>query len=217
MCILWIDLTRLAWDLGGLPDPLLGGRALTAALVREHVSPECHPLGPGNLLVVATGPLAGYGVSCGNRLSVGAKSPLTGGIKEANAGGTFAEALASLGLRAVALRGRAPKPVIISLAPASTGVSCEFHPAGDAWGKGNYAFAKTWVGSHSGCLLLAIGPAGERMMKGAGVACTDLRGRPSRFAARGGLGAVLGSKLVEGIAITPGRLLPGPPGGEVLA
>ena len=76
---------------------MAGGRLLTAQLVTEHVPPTADPLGPDNILALAAGPLAGLRVSTGGRLSIGAKSPLTRGIKESNAGGMAADSLAALG------------------------------------------------------------------------------------------------------------------------
>ena len=78
---------------------LLGGHGLTSAIVSQEVHPEADPLGPGNVLVFAAGIFAGTVVPNGGRLSVGGKSPLTGGIKEANSGGSAARSLADLGLR----------------------------------------------------------------------------------------------------------------------
>jgi len=74
----------------------LGGRALTAQILTDEVEPGCEPLGKRNKLVFAPGLLGGSFLSSSSRLSVGGKSPLTGGIKEANAGGTAAVATSIL-------------------------------------------------------------------------------------------------------------------------
>ena len=87
----------------------LGGRALTSTLVAKEVPPLCHPLGADNKLVIAPGMLSGTTAAMSGRLSVGAKSPLTGGIKEANAGGQAAQVLARLGYAAIVLEGKPPK------------------------------------------------------------------------------------------------------------
>ena len=84
----------------------LGGRALTSAIVCTEVPPTCHPLNESNKLVIAPGLLSGTLAAMSGRLSVGCKSPLTGGIKEANAGGQAAQVLARLGYAAVVLEGR---------------------------------------------------------------------------------------------------------------
>ncbi len=78
---------------------LLGNRGLIAQLCDDELDPQCHPLGPSNRLIFATSPLDGLGVTCAGRLSVGGKSPLTGGIKEANAGGVAATKLVRHGER----------------------------------------------------------------------------------------------------------------------
>ncbi|MGA9233306.1 MAG: aldehyde ferredoxin oxidoreductase N-terminal domain-containing protein, partial [Desulfobacterales bacterium] len=75
----------------------LGGRAMTSAVVAKEVPPLCHPLGADNKLVIAPGLLSGTTAAMSGRLSVGCKSPLTGGIKESNAGGQAAQVLARLG------------------------------------------------------------------------------------------------------------------------
>ena len=106
--ILIVDLTTGQATAQPLADPLAGGRLLTAQLVTEHVPPTADPLGPGNILALAAGPLAGLRVSTGGRLSIGAKSPLTRGIKESNAGGMASDSLAALDTRALMLTGARP-------------------------------------------------------------------------------------------------------------
>jgi hypothetical protein len=106
--ILIFDLTTGQSAARPLADPLAGGRLLTAQLATELVDPLADPLGPGNILALAAGPLAGMRVSTAGRLSIGAKSPLTRGIKEANAGGMAADSLAALGYRALVLTGARP-------------------------------------------------------------------------------------------------------------
>src|SRR5512133_2942529 len=83
----------------------LGGRALTSTIVAAEVPPACHALGTSNKLVFAPGLLTGTAAANSGRLSVGAKSPLTGGIKESNAGGTAARMLAKLGIKALIVEG----------------------------------------------------------------------------------------------------------------
>ncbi|HEX9307330.1 MAG TPA: aldehyde ferredoxin oxidoreductase N-terminal domain-containing protein, partial [Anaeromyxobacter sp.] len=84
----------------------LGGRGLTSFIVAKEVDPLCHPLSAANKLVIAPGLLTGSSASTSGRLSVGCKSPLTGGIKESNAGGQAAQALARLGYLAVIIEGQ---------------------------------------------------------------------------------------------------------------
>ncbi|MDH4206711.1 MAG: aldehyde ferredoxin oxidoreductase, partial [Desulfobacteraceae bacterium] len=84
----------------------LGGRGMTSAIVSKEVPPLCHPLGKDNKLVIAPGLLSGSHAAQSGRASVGCKSPLTGGIKEANVGGQGAQVLARLGYAAIVLEGK---------------------------------------------------------------------------------------------------------------
>jgi len=84
----------------------LGGRALTSAIVAKEVPPLCHPLGSDNKLVIAPGLLSGTTAAISGRLSVGCKSPHTGTIKEANAGGQGSQVLARLSYAAIVLEGK---------------------------------------------------------------------------------------------------------------
>jgi aldehyde:ferredoxin oxidoreductase len=187
------------WD-----DALSGGRLLTAEILTREVDPGCDPLGPGNHLVLATGPLAGWGISDAGRLSVGAKSPLTGGIKESNAGGDVGDQLANLGYRGVVLAGAlaadaSPMVLVIDGGDADP---VRFIAAPDyrgLWLEETAERLKADFGD--GYTYLAIGPAGEMLMPAAAVAAGDVRGGPYRFAARGGLGAVLGSKGIKAVLI----------------
>jgi len=83
----------------------LGGWGLTAAVVANEVHPLCYPLGEENKLVIAPGLLTGTPASSSGRLSVGAKSPLTGGIKEASTGGLAGQKLARLNIAAIVIEG----------------------------------------------------------------------------------------------------------------
>lgn len=87
--------------------PMLGGRGLIAALLLKEIDPACDPLGDDNKLVICNGLMAGTLAATSGRLSFGGKSPLTGTIKEANAGGTAGLAMAKLGLRALVVSGSA--------------------------------------------------------------------------------------------------------------
>jgi len=204
--ILRINLTKKCWQEEKIPlSKIAGGRYLTSYLISREVPPHIRPFSEENKIVFACGPLAGQGISSASRLSVGSKSPLTGGIKEANAGGTAGDALAKLGWNAVILEGRSPEWVILVM--EKQGV--KFLPAERYLGLGNYKTAellhKEWGKDYS---LILIGPAGEKKLWASGVAVTDPYGRPSRMAARGGLGAVMGSKRVKGILLPYGQVSP---------
>jgi aldehyde:ferredoxin oxidoreductase len=175
----------------------LGGRGLTSYIVSREVPPKADPLGMENKLIFSAGILAGTAVPNSGRLSVGAKSPLTNTIKEANSGGAVAQKLARLGLQAVVIEGSAKEPT--SLKIDKEGVS--FIPAASYRSLGNYQTIeriRKEFGNNIG--VISIGPAGEWKLKAASVAVTT----PDfhiRVAARGGLGAVMGSKNLKTVII----------------
>jgi len=171
----------------------LGGRALTSKILLDEVDPACEPLGPKNKLVIAPGMLSGTRAPSSGRLSVGGKSPLTGGIKEANAGGTTAQKLASLQINAVIIEGKPADGKFYLLRINEQGA--ELLPADELKGKGTYEVSellRAKYGNH--VAVMQIGPAGEMLMANAGIANNDPEGNSSRYAGRGGLGAVMGSK-----------------------
>ena len=180
----------------------LGGRALTSAIVATEVPPTCHPLAAENKLVFAPGILGGTGAPCSGRLSAGAKSPLTGGIKESNAGGMGAIMLATAGVKALVLEGQPAGETWHRLIVRADGVTVE--PAGELAGLGNYdTVARLFAEFGDRVSCLTIGPAGEMTACAASIAVTDVEGRPTRHCGRGGLGAVMGSKRVKAIVVDP--------------
>jgi aldehyde:ferredoxin oxidoreductase len=197
--LLHIDLTQQTFS----KDPLdteremLGGHALTSDIVAREVDPAADPLGPDNVLVFAAGLFAGTTVPNGGRISVGGKSPLTGGIKEANSGGSAARSMAKLGVRGIKLTGRAESLSVISI--DTTGA--RFVPAPDLQELGSYETVRRLREKHGDNVsIICIGPAGEMGCKAAAVITTS----PDfhlRAAARGGLGAVMGAKNVKAIVI----------------
>ncbi|HEC41101.1 hypothetical protein LCGC14_1121230 [marine sediment metagenome] len=179
---------------------LLGARGLTSQIVHDEVPPQCDSLGEENKLIIANGLLAGSPFPNSGRTSIGAKSPLTHGIKEANVGGRPAIMLAFHGIRALILEGisSALKLILIDNNRIS------FKECKQYGGLGNYELhpkLQEKYGENIG--IYSIGPAGEFLMKAASVAANDLEGYPSRHAARGGLGAVMGSKGIKAIIIIP--------------
>ncbi len=180
----------------------LGGRALTSAIVAAEVPATCHPLSAENKLVIAPGILAGTGAPCSGRLSVGAKSPLTGGIKESNSGGMGAIALSMLGIHAIVLEGKPRDDRWYRLVVNAEGLRVE--PADAIAGLGNYdAVAKLREEFGEQVACISIGSAGEMTCAAASIAITDVEGRPTRHAGRGGMGAVMGSKRVKAIVVDP--------------
>ena len=178
----------------------LGGRALTSAVVSKEVPPLCHPLGANNKLVIAPGLLSGTAAAMSGRLSVGCKSPLTGGIKEANAGGQAAQVLARLGYAAIILEGKPPADTLYKILINKDGV--KVIPDNTVRMLGNYDLVeklKTEYGDK--VTYMSIGPAGEMKLPNSSVAVTDMELRPTRHAGRGGVGAVMGSKGVKVIVL----------------
>ncbi|MFO7932275.1 MAG: aldehyde ferredoxin oxidoreductase family protein [Thermodesulfobacteriota bacterium] len=177
-----------------------GGRGMTSAIIAGEVPPLCHPLGEDNKLVIAPGLLSGSSAAMSGRISVGCKSPLTGGIKEANSGGQPAQVLARLGYAAIVLEGKPADDKLYKVVVNKDGV--EILPADDLKMTGNYDAVerlKAEYGDKFCCL--SIGQAGEMKLAAATVACTDMELRPSRHAGRGGVGAVMGSKGVKAIVL----------------
>lgn len=180
---------------------VLGGRALTSTIISDEVNPTCNPLGPNNKLVFAPGIVTGTNAPSSGRLSVGGKSPLTGGIKEANAGGIPAQKLARLGIHALIIEGQpkdSSKFYVLKLAQDSAVIE----EAGEITGKGMYETNEIiWNKYGKGTGIIGIGPAGEMRLINAGISCNDPENGPGRYAGRGGLGAVMGSKGLKAIII----------------
>jgi aldehyde:ferredoxin oxidoreductase len=178
----------------------LGGRGLSAQIFLDEVPPTCEPLGPLNKLVFAPGLLVGHMLSSCDRLSVGGKSPLTGGIKESNAGGTTGLLMTHLGIKALILEDQPVEPGWWVLHLSLEGA--RFEPADDLAGIGVYAAAPRLLERYGPKVAIAlIGPGGEMRLSAAGIQNLDKDKVPSRIAARGGLGAVMGSKGLKAIII----------------
>ena len=175
----------------------LGGRGLSACILEHEVPATCDPLGPENKLIWAPGILAGTPFPCSGRLSVGAKSPMTGGVKEENTGGSMAQKLARLGLKAVIFEGQAREPVSVKI--TADGVS--FSSGAAYMGLGCYAIVEKLKGEYGDKVSVACtGPAGDQLLSAASIQFTT----PDfhiRIAARGGLGAVMGSKKLKTVVV----------------
>jgi len=173
------------------------GRYLIAKTLTAMGVATVDPLGPENPLIFSAGPFAGSNWSNANRTSVGCKSPLTGGIKESNAGGSFGLALGQLHLAGFTLHGVSEEWVVIHLGKDG---SYSFDNATAYMGKGNFECAERLHEKYGKKVSLAIcGPVGERLGLLAGIAMSDTDRRPARLAARGGVGAVMGSKRVKAV------------------
>ena len=201
--IVRVDMTRLEVNAEDVPDKYrhMGGRWLTDSIVCDEIDPTCHPLGPHNKVVFAPGIVTGTNAPSSGRISVGGKSPLTGGIKEANAGTPFAGMVARLGVKAVVVEGRPEEKGKHWLLKMDKD-GYELHPADEWAGKGLYeVFPSLFDEFGKKVGVEAIGVAGERLMANAGVCFNDVDNRPSRYAGRGGLGAVLGSKGLKFVIV----------------
>jgi len=182
----------------------LGGRALTSNLVNDEVPAACDALGPENKLVFAPGYLSGTALVNTSRLSVGAKSPLTGGIKESNVGGTVSASLANLGITAVIVEGRAPEGEYYFLKIDAAGEAVLLDAA-SCKGMRTYALVEKLTAEFGDKnSITCIGPAGDSQLHAASIQTTDLDGRPCRAAGRGGLGAVMGAKGLKALIVARG-------------
>jgi aldehyde:ferredoxin oxidoreductase len=178
----------------------LGGRGLTARILLDEVDPTCEPLGAKNKLIFAPGLLVGHMLSSCDRISVGAKSPLTRGIKESNAGGSTGLQMTRLGIKALTIEdypGDDPWKILYLDKQGA-----RFDPAEEIVGLGVYDTARELLQRYGDKVAMAIiGPGGEQRLASAGIQNLDKDRVPSRIAARGGLGAVMGSKRLKAIVI----------------
>ncbi len=187
------------------PDQVArAGRYFIAKTLVEMGVGTVDPLGPDNPLIFSAGPFAGSNWSNANRTSVGCKSPLTGGIKEANAGGSFGLAMGQLHLAGFTLHGASPTWTVIYL-QKDGGV--RFDDATPYLGLGNFDCAARLHEQYGNKVSLAIcGPVGEYGGLLSGISMSDTDRRPARLAARGGVGAVMGSKRVKAIVADLDRM-----------
>ena len=177
-----------------------GGRGMTSAIVFEEVPPTCHPLGPNNKVVIAPGWVTGTPAApSSGRTSFGGKSPLTGTIKESNAGGLSGQKIAKLGLAAIILEGTPAKDQWYYLVITKDGV--EFKDASDLMGKGMYEIDEILWKDYPETAVIGIGQAGEMKLSNAGISVNDPENKPGRYAGRGGLGAVMGARGIKAIVI----------------
>jgi aldehyde:ferredoxin oxidoreductase len=207
--LLHVNMSDLSTSYEPFPEEwkLLGGRGLSAKILKRDCDPTCDALGPDNVLVMAPGVVSGTTAPTSGRISIGAKSPLTGGIKEANAGGNPGQHLMKLGIRAIVVKG-APKDSSKLYGLRIDEGEVSIVSADDYKGMWNYASCeKLLAGEAKSASVISIGPAGELQLTGASVACTDQdqERRPARHAARGGLGAVMGSKGLKWVLVDPGK------------
>lgn len=173
----------------------IGGRGLGARLLWDLVGPEVEPLSPENVLIIATGPMTGTGFQTSNRFSVTTKSPQTGTVLDANSGGTWGMRFKRTGYDALIVKGRAPHPVWLEITPGGA----TLRDASHLWGQTVPQASEALGQDKNRRNVLCIGPAGENLVRFAAI-MNDV----SRAAARGGVGAVMGSKNLKAIVVEGG-------------
>lgn len=202
--LLRVNMTNLTVAEEPFPEEwkFLGGRGLSAKILLKEVDPKCDPLGPDNKVILAPGVLSGSVAPTSGRMSVGGKSPLTGGIKEANSGGQAGQKLARLGYRAMVIEGKAADPekrymVVVDKSGA------RMEECSQLKGLRTYAASEKIAEKfEKRAAFVLVGPAGEKGFTGASVAFTDEGSRhPARHAARGGLGAAFGIKGLKAVVV----------------
>ncbi len=205
MNILRLNMTDRTYHLEEVPSPYknMGGRWMTSSIVAAEVPPLAHPLGPANKAVFAPGIITGTPAPTSARVSVGAKSPLTGGIKESNAGTSWASDLASMQIKALVVEGQPDEKdrfwgVHLSWDNGAGKPKAEFFDATEYTDKNLYdVFPKLYQRFGEEISIAGCGIAGERGYCNAGVVFNDTAKRPSRYSGRGGIGSVLGSKKLK--------------------
>ena len=171
-----------------------GGKALAGYFLLREVPPDTDPLSPENLLVLANGLLTGSPIPTTSRFTAAARSPLTGGYGESEAGGYFGPELKMAGYEAVLISGRAASPVYLSIEPGQAVLK----DAGHLWGQ-NPDVVEKQVRSELGddrVQVLQIGIAGEQQ-----VLYAALTHGMRHYNGRNGIGAVMGSKNLKAVAV----------------
>jgi len=196
--ILRVDLTKGSWKIETLSEDFYrlypGGKALAGYILLNEMPANVDPLSPGNVLVIANGLLTGAPVSTATRYVVSARSPLTMGYGESEAGGFWGPELKMAGFEAIVITGKSPEPAYLWI----NGDEIEIRAASHLWGQLTaevQAAIRSELGDEK-VRVLQIGPAGENQVRFAGLT-NDLR----HFNGRNGMGAVMGSKNLRAIAV----------------
>lgn len=194
--VLWVDLTTGQTFEEIIPESVyrrfLSGIGLAAYLLYRDIPPEANALGPENILCFVSGILAGTNSLFTGRWMAAAKSPLTGTWGEANCGGTLAPAIKRCGYDGIFVKGTSPHPVYLLVYNGKI----ELRNAVDIWGKDAVETDEILRGAHPNSAVACIGTAGEKRSLMAGI-CND----SGRLAARSGLGAVMGSKMLKAVVL----------------
>ena len=209
MWILRINMADRSYKLEEVPEKYkqLAGRGFTSTLIYDEVPALAHPLGPNNKLVFSPGFMTGTSAPTSARVSCGAKSPLTGGIKESNAGSEWPDAIASMQIAGLVVEGKPPQNgkfwvALLSWDKDEDKPKVEFTPADEYVGlTAQMSFDKVYENFGKKVTVAGIAAAGERMNSNSGIVFDDMAHRATRYAGRGGLGAVMGSKGLKYIVI----------------
>lgn len=198
--VAWVDLTTGTVELKGIDEQdalkYIGARGLGDKYVFDN-GPEVEPFSPDNILCIMNGPLTGTDVNMSGRLAVVTKSPLTGTIADSHMGGWTAAKLKWAGFDGLVFKGKAEKPTYAYVEDGQV----TLHDASDLWGKGVHETLSILRERHGEvCDGMAIGPAGENLVRFAGWINVD-----DRAAGRNGTGAVGGSKNLKAIIIKGDR------------
>jgi len=197
-----VNMSNLSFKIEDVPAEWmgLGGRGLTSTIVAAEVDPECHPLGPNNKMIFAPGLLSGTSAANSGRNSLGAKSPLTGGIKESNVGGTIAGIMSKLGVKALIIEGL-PEDDSIFYQLHVTKDNVEFIKVPELVGKDNYFVLDAMLEKYNKKVaVMSIARPGEMKMITSNISVKDPGGKLRSYG-RGGLGAVMGSKKIKCITV----------------
>ncbi|MDF2674616.1 MAG: Tungsten-containing aldehyde:ferredoxin oxidoreductase [Clostridiales bacterium] len=166
----------------------LGGKIMAAKILYDNLGPEVEPLSNENMIVISTGPFTGTGAPSSSRFNISSISPLTGFITSSNCGGGFGLFLKKAGYDALIIAGKSDKRIYIEIMDDNI----TFNDADSLWGK-TTGETQEILGGNRGKLV--IGPAGENLVKYAGIFSDE------RAAGRGGIGAVMGYKNLKGIVV----------------
>lgn len=206
MWMIRVNMRDRSYQVTEMPEAYrhLAGRALTSRIVADEVDPLAHPLGPNNKLIFAPGYVSGTSAPTSARLSVGAKSPLTGGIKESNAGSSWASELGSMRIGALVFENQPEDKstywgITMTWDAQAGQPKLEFFDATQHIGKDVYEVFPVIYDAFEGrrISICSIGMAAENLYANSGIVFNDMDKRPSRYAGRGGLGAVMASKRVK--------------------
>ena len=195
--VLRVDLTDRQIKAEAVNDKIardyIGGRGLGIYYLNKEADPNCDPLSPENLLIMATGPLTGTSTPSASRYMIMTKGPLTGAVTCSNSGGQFPKELKRTGYDAILFTGRSSEPVYLWI---QDGVA-ELRSADHLWGKTvPETTSALRAETHPKAKVSCIGPAGERRVLFASIMNDD-----NRAAGRSGVGAVMGSKNLKAVVV----------------